>query len=111
MKICYNGKSIDLFYFPWFPRINNKKEFLKIRVKGIGNQKIKPSEEQKTYSEVYEIVEEEAQIYLIKNAMDKGRAEYALEKIVAITQDLIFNPSKEYLELEIILTGLAFFKK
>lgn len=109
MKICYNGKKIGLFYHPSFPI--NKSDFFKIKVKGIGNQKIKSSEEQKTYSEVYEIVEEEAQIYLIKNAMDKGRAGYSLEKIVAITQDIIYDPSRGYFELEIILTGVAFFKK
>ncbi|MCK4647586.1 hypothetical protein KAT24_01500 [Candidatus Pacearchaeota archaeon] len=43
--------------------------------------------------------------------MDKGKSGYALKKIVAIMQDTICSPRENHFELEIILKGVAFFKK
>ncbi|MBA7552641.1 hypothetical protein ES705_45211 [subsurface metagenome] len=107
LEIRYNNKKIILSFNP-FSR--NYSSFLKINVKAEGSKIIKSDSE---FFESYGTSEQEAQLYLIKNAIDSlhENSVYRLREISGILQDVICTPIKEGLELEVILKGIALFKK
>ena len=109
MKICYNGEAIDLIYSPVFESSEiNPKKFLKIKVEGDGYSKIKLDN---CSIDEYNMVEEEALMYLIKNAIDNKTCDNNLKEIVSIKQNIICAPVNDHFELEIILTGIAVFER
>jgi hypothetical protein len=109
MQVHYDNKKIELIYSSWFP--SDKKNFLAFRVKSGAAAKLGFLEIETNDSKEYAIAEQEAQIYLIKNAVDNLRAGCNLIKIVDITQEIICNPCEENIELKIILSGIAISKK
>lgn len=91
--IHYNKKCIPLYYTNKSLSEINLKDFLNVEAKGSGE------------GENYRQVEQEAQLYLIKNAMLK-KPRNNLNKIVGIMQDIIYDGFK----LKISLEGIAVFK-
>ncbi len=95
--INYNQKGITLYY--------SNKSLLEADLKNLLNIETEGSGEGRNYKQV----EQEAQLYLIKNAMLE-RPNRRLKKIVGISQDVIYDQDKKGLELKIILKGTAIFK-
>jgi len=93
VTIRYNNRNIELNY----SNIGEYEPILKynlsiVKASGEGD---------------YDKAEQEAQLYLIKNALNKSTHFHKLEKIVGITQNIIYS---EKGEVKIILEGFGVFQ-
>lgn len=92
-NIYYGKRKIPLYYTNKSLSDINPNDSMTIEIKSSGKGKD------------YNQVEQEAQLYLIRNAM-QNKPKNRLNKIVGIMQDIIYDG----LELKISLRGIAVFK-
>lgn len=95
--IHYNRRCIALDYSHESFSEVNWGDNLSVKTKGSGEGKN------------YRQVEQEAQMYLIRNAMLE-KPNRKLKKIVGIKQKITYDKNKKGLELKITLKGIAIFK-
>jgi len=104
-SINCNGKKIDLVYYNSRFDIN----FHNLHGIKVSSGKLKMKLDKSNFS-AYEIAEQTALCYLVRDAWDKQTRKKNLTSIIEIKQEIISSPVN-CLKLKIILDGIALYKK
>jgi len=106
IKIKFNDKEIALHYSSSSIYLDNN-EFFETHISGESSIIISSDKQSR---DAYECANQEAHLYLLKNAIDEESPTNKLKKII-ILQNINCFPSNGNIKLEIILEGLAVFER
>lgn len=99
--INYDKRKIRMEYSSTFDHIFSSHM---MPVQGCGECRMKLDDSD--FNRKYSMIEETAQLYLIKDTLEKAEGR-GLVGIFGVRQNILYNMVNDYLEIEILLEGIA----